>query len=88
MPYDTWSRIAFGSLAVFVLGVLLHLILHWTWICGFIASRLTKYTRRQVKVPPDGVRTIYGVTLLIAVLMGLAAILTIAEISIHVPPAS
>lgn len=85
LGYDAWSRIAFVCFGVFVLGVLLHLILHWNWICGFVASRLTKYSGRQVKVPPDGIRTIYGVTLLITLLTLLAAILIIAEIGVNGP---
>ena len=75
---DRWLDLQFGLLALFCFGILLHLMLHWTWVCS-IASR--KILKRK-GVVDDGQRTIAGVALIVLLLniMGLgiaAAVLSI-----------
>lgn len=65
MSYGQWCSIQFALLAVLGLGVLLHVMLHWTWIC----SVLTKRILGKSQLPDDGIRTIYGVGLLICLLL-------------------
>ena len=76
-----WQRIQAASIAVFGLLVLLHLILHWSWVCSFVASRLSKFTGRQVTVNESS-KTIWGVATLIFVLTCIGAVLLVAEFSV------
>jgi hypothetical protein len=64
---DDWLDGQIGLLGAFALLVLVHVMLHWNWICGVVTSRLA---RRWPNIgrADDGVKTIYGVGLLIALL--------------------
>ncbi len=84
MDYDAWAMASFGSLALFTLLTLLHLILQWRWICNFIISRWAKRTGHKVEVH-DGTKTIYGVGTLIGVLTVMGLLLAIAEIQAVAP---
>ena len=85
LGYDGWGRVRAGVLGVFVLCVLLHLILHWTWICGFVVSRFARRAGQSAKLPPDGIRTLYGVSLLIGILTLICAIVGIAKFAVVAP---
>ena len=63
--YDEWQGLQYTVLAIFTLEVLLHVMLHWSWVCGVIA---TKIIRGHGK-PDYGMQTIYGVILLIGILV-------------------
>ena len=84
LDYDAWAMVSFGSLALFTLLTLLHLILQWRWICNFIASRWAKRTGRKIEMH-DGIKTIYGVGTLIGVLTVMGLLLAIAEIQAVAP---
>ncbi|MCG8405919.1 MAG: DUF4405 domain-containing protein [Phycisphaerales bacterium] len=79
--YDTWSSIQSGTIAVFAMLVLLHLILHWQWICAFITSRLSKLTGRRFLMGESS-KTLYGVGTLIIVLTILGVLIVLAEFQI------
>ena len=72
--YDSWAGLQFGIVCTLALGVLLHVMLHWSWVCGVVSSRLRKDKKGKVD---DGVQTVYGVALLIVVFnivgLGIAA---------------
>ena len=87
LDYDTWCDVQVVAVSAFALGVLLHLILHWKWVCGYVAERLSRGLGRKV-VMNDSARTLYGVSLLIAVLTLLGALLTAAEFSAVDRPAT
>ena len=36
--YDAWSNFQFALVAVFGLAILLHVMLHWSWVCGVIVT--------------------------------------------------
>ena len=80
-----WIEIQFGVLAAFTFGIILHLMLHWYWVCGVITARLSRKPKRARRPMDDGQRTILGVGLLIVVLniMGLA--IAAAVLSIQSP---
>jgi uncharacterized membrane protein len=42
LGYDQWQTIQFGMVAALALGILIHLMLHWSWVCGVIATRLAR----------------------------------------------
>lgn len=74
-----WDRLNFWLTVLFVLVILLHLILHWTWITHFIRHRLTR--RQSEKTPlASGIQTIYGVAFMIGVFTVLGGLLAIAVV--------
>lgn len=80
MNYDTWSRIQFFLMLALTVAVGIHLILHWTWICGFVAGKLSRLRGRRIQLL-ESHRTIYGVTMLIGILSALLAMLFAASLS-------
>lgn len=82
MSYGQWCSIQFGLLSLLGLGVLVHVMLHWTWVCSVISKRLM----HQKELPDDGIRTVYGVGLLIGILLTSAAVIVAAMFSISEPP--
>ncbi|GJM26749.1 MAG: hypothetical protein DHS20C16_31640 [Phycisphaerae bacterium] len=84
LDYNAWSLVSFGSLMLFTLLTLLHLILQWRWVCNFIVSRWAKRTGRKIEMH-DGIKTIYGVGTLIGVLTLIGLLLAIAEIQVVGP---
>ena len=64
------------------LAVLLHLMLHWSWVCGVVALRVAKDKKAKLD---DGIRTLYGVGLLIVVLHVLAIALAAAYFTVQPP---
>jgi hypothetical protein len=71
LGYDQWSTIQFGTIALLAMGILIHVMLHWSWVCGVIASRTSRHGKKKFD---EGVQTIYGVGLLIVIvnIVGLA----------------
>jgi hypothetical protein len=82
MDYDAWADVHFVLLGVFVFALLLHLMLHWNWVCSVVLTRLL---RRPGKVD-DGVQTLYGVGTLIAVVLVTLGLLIAAVLSVRPPP--
>ncbi len=83
LGYLAWTDIQFVILCVLASSILLHVMLHWTWVCGMVESwrRKRRGTGKTTK-QSTGARTLWGVGLLIAIcnLVGLgiaAAILSI-----------
>ncbi len=89
--YVAWVGMLFNMLAVLALGILVHVMLHWSWVCGVVGSRLSKWRGRTVRID-EANQTIYGVGLLVVLftLMGLvigAAALSISS-EVESPAAS
>lgn len=84
LDYLAWTDAGFAALCILAAGILLHVMLHWSWVCGVVGGWVRK---RQPGAPPkqdNGSRTLWGVALLIAIfnLLGLgiaAAALTIRQ---------
>ena len=82
--YAAWCRFRFSILAAMAGAVLLHVMLHWSWVCGAIASRIgSKQTGAAAKDDPS--RTLWGVGLLILVANLIGVIVAAAALSIHAP---
>jgi uncharacterized protein DUF4405 len=87
--YGEWSRFRFGILAVMAGAVVLHVMLHWSWVCGVLASRLgSKKPGAAATAKDDPSRTLWGVGLLILVVNIVGAIVAAAALSIHSPLAT
>jgi hypothetical protein len=81
MDYDGWANVHFALLAMIMLCILVHIMLHWNWVCGVIATRLLG---RKGKVD-DGWQTLYGVGTLIVVLAVLGTLLVAAQLIVQGP---
>lgn len=81
MNYGQWCSVQFFFLSMLAFGILVHVMLHWSWVCGVIARKLL----HQRDLPDDGIRTVYGVGLLILLLLSGATVVGIAMMSIKMP---
>jgi len=84
MSYERWQSCQFLTVCVFSLGVLLHLILHWNWVCGFLTNRYTRWSGKPLSWN-EAIKTAYGVTALIGVFVILGLMLLAAELQIRAP---
>jgi hypothetical protein len=83
LSYDQWISLQFAMVAILALGVLLHVMMHWNWVCGFVAARLARGKKAKLD---DGTQTLYGVGLLIVIFNVLGLAIAAAALSIHGPP--
>ncbi len=82
LTFNEWHNTQFVALCVFAVLVLVHVMLHWNWVCSIIATQVLRLKTR----PDDGMQTIYGVTTLIVLLMIIAGTIIAALLSVHRPP--
>ncbi len=78
LSYDRWALVQGLLLAALALDVLLHLILHWGWVCGVVAHRILPARGKPAAIP-DGIKTLYGVCTLVVVLTVVAGVIAWAE---------
>jgi hypothetical protein len=83
--YNQWCDIQFAILSLVAFTVLVHLMLHWSWVCGVIATRFWSHGTGAKKMPDDGTRTIWGVGTLIVVLNVIGIGLAAAAITVRAP---
>jgi hypothetical protein len=79
--YIQWRDTQFTLTALLFIGLLLHVMLHWSWVCGIIS---TKVLRQSEKID-EGLQTIYGVAVLIGVLCVLSLGLIVALFTVEKP---
>jgi hypothetical protein len=82
LAYDHWQTLQFAMVAILALGVLIHVMLHWSWVCGVISARLVHPKKAKMD---DGTQTLYGVGLLIVILNVLGVAIAAAALSIEAP---
>jgi hypothetical protein len=82
--FSQWSRIRFALLATMAAAVVLHVMLHWSWVCGVVASRLGAKKSGAV-AHDDPSRTLWGVSLLIVVVNLVGLIVAVAALTIQAP---
>ena len=82
LDYDAWGGIQFGLVAALALGVLVHVMLHWSWVCNMLAGRFLGSRTGRVD---DGLQTIYGVGLLIVLLNVVGGAVAAAVLTIRGP---
>jgi len=82
LSFDQWHDVQFGSLCLLAFGVLIHVMMHWNWVCSVIATQIVRTRQR-----PDGaMQTIYGVATLIVLLHVIAAGVIAAMLCVRRPP--
>jgi hypothetical protein len=82
--YDDWAQFQFGALCLFTFAILIHLMLHWSWICGVVSNRLTQWCETPVRID-EASRTVYGVGLLIVVVNVVGVSIAAAALMIQPP---
>ena len=82
---NQWMEVQFGILAAFFFGIILHLMLHWPWVCGIIGGRLFRTRDGKKRVMDDGQRTIFGVGLMIVLLNIMGIGIALAELAKESP---
>jgi hypothetical protein len=83
--YLAWTDIHFGALCVFIGAILLHVMLHWTWICGVIENWQRKRQGTAAGKADTGNRTLWGVGFMIVILNVLGLGIALAALSVHRP---
>ena len=90
--YQAWFNLQFILICVLAAAILLHIMLHWSWVCGVVSKsirnkkqatdRRTNNGKSSNKLD-DGIRTLYGVGLLVAVvnIFGLAYVVALFHVS-------
>ena len=81
--YGEWSGFRFGVLATFAAAIVLHVMLHWSWVCGVVTSRMGK--KKPGAAHDDPSRTLWGVGLLIVVVNLIGAVVAAASLMIQAP---
>lgn len=76
---DQWIAFQFGCLCVLAGGIILHVMLHWSWVCGVLMRGRPESALRT----DDGVRTIVGVGFLIAILHVIGFAVLVAMLTAH-----
>ena len=85
MALSHWMDVQFGILSVFCLGIVLHLMMHWSWVCGVLGSRFLRERDGKKRVMDDGQRTILGVGLMIVLLNIMGLGIAFAVLSMRSP---
>ncbi len=76
---ESWRDVQFIILCLFSLGILLHVMLHWSWVCGVV----TKHLLGRPPSRDDGSQTLLGVGVLLVILHMLAIGLLLAWYSLQ-----
>ena len=82
MGYDQWDNLRFGSLCIFTLLALEHIVFHWNWVCNVLVTRVLKIKNR----PDEGTQAVYGVGTFSGILLAIFVSLAVAYVSIKEPP--
>jgi hypothetical protein len=82
--YDAWANFQFALVAVIGLAILLHVMLHWSWVCGVVATKLLRRTGARQNLD-DGQQTLWGVGMLIVVVNILGLLVGLAYLTIRGP---
>ena len=85
LDYLAWTDIQFVTLCLMAATVLLHVMMHWTWVCGVIGNWQRKRGRSVTANQDSGTRTLWGVGLLILILNVLGAGIAVALLSVQGP---
>ena len=83
--YGQWADLQFWLISLLATAVLIHVMLHWTWVCGVITSRLLRKRVGKRASWSDGTRTLYGVGLLVVLLNLLGLAFAAAVLTVQAP---
>lgn len=75
---EDWQDALFGVFCIFSLGIVLHVMLHWDWICATVATRLLGRKAER----DDGTQTLIGVGVLVVAIHLIIAGVLAAKVSL------
>ena len=81
--YDDWIQAQFAVLAILTLLILVHVMLHWNWVCCVAQQRVLNSGNKK---PDNGWQTIVGVGLMIVILNLLGILMGVAMMMIRHTP--
>lgn len=81
LTYDQWRDVQFIALCVSVLLVLEHVVLHWSWVCGVVATKVLRLKQR----PGEGVQAMYGIAAFIGLMLAFNAAIVVALFTVKRP---
>src|SRR5262245_39184921 len=64
LSFNQWRDVQFVALCACGLLVLEHVVLHWNWVCGVLATKILRVRSRS----DEGVQAVYGVATFIVLL--------------------
>lgn len=82
---DQWINLQFNLIAFFTFLVVVHLMLHWNWVCGVVASRFFSRSQGRKPTVDNGTQTLWGVGLLIVLLNVMGVGVGLAVLSLQRP---
>lgn len=82
--YDAWTGLQVGLLGGMALVVLVHVMLHWTWVCNVALLPWPQFSGSKAKVN-EGSMTLYGVALLVVILVAIGVFVAFAGLAIRAP---
>ncbi len=82
--YDDWANFQFVLVAIIALAILLHVMLHWSWVCGVVATKILPRQGPPARLD-DGQQTIWGVGMLILLINVIGLLSAWAYLSIRGP---
>ncbi len=83
--YSAWADFQMAVLSALALAVLVHVMLHWTWVCGIVASYVARRRGAARQPVDDGIRTLYGVATLIILLHAVGLGVALAWLMVEEP---
>ena len=86
LDYAGWTDLQFFTLCVLTGGILLHVMLHWSWVCGVVANWARRRQGATAKASRDtSSSTIWGVALLIVICNVLGIAIAAAVLTVQGP---
>lgn len=82
--YDAWDNLQFALVALIGLAIVIHVMMHWSWVCGVVVRQIWRPANRTAKAD-DGSQTLWGVGLLIVVFNIMGALVGLALVCIRSP---
>lgn len=79
-PLD-WSETLFQLFCLFSIAIVLHVMFHWTWICGIVVTRVLRVKAGK----DDGSYTLVGVGLIVFLVHLLAVGILTAKVALTGP---
>jgi hypothetical protein len=61
---EVWRQFQFGVTCFLAAAILIHVMLHWSWVCGVFETRILSQFTCKRSPSNDGARTLVGVILL------------------------
>ena len=83
--YEQWAGLQFTLLCILASAIVLHVMLHWSWVCGVTANKFKKRQGSAGATRDDASRTLWGVGLLIVIFNVLGLAIAAAALTVEAP---